>query len=56
MKIKMCTDSMNILLPMKSFANGNIEIELDKDIKIEENVTVELSIEIKRNEDFYEDD
>jgi len=54
MKIKMKSDEMSVLLPLSDVAENGIQICLGEEFKLEDNITVEVSVKIKRDEVFDE--
>ena len=54
MKIKMNSDEMNVLIPLSDVAENGIQVCLGEDVKLEDNITVEVSVKIKRDEVFDE--
>lgn len=56
MKITMHSDEMNVLLPLSDVAENGIQVCLGEGVELEGNVTVEVSVKIKRDEKFDERD
>lgn len=55
MKITMHSDEMNVLLPLSDVAENGIQVCLGEDVESKEgNITVEVSVKIKRDEVFDE--
>lgn len=54
MKITMLCDEMSVLLPLSDVAKNGIQVCLGEDVKLEDNITVEVTVKIKRDEVFDE--